>query len=315
MFNEHTPVTELVPIFRGPPKHFPDGWLHWTNVRDALIFLLEEKIKNCPPYPEGMYSGRGIVSSVNAKPGLSSGKNLAHGYFPGAWCMVKELRRLGCNLPVAFTYMGDQELDPFLIALVKKHLNAECIDLHECNKTDPMRILAGWESKVYGIIQAPFEQVLYLDADCLPIENPEFLFDSPQLKFHGAILWPDMPPYDRTEWLRNECWTNVGLEPRTDYVDAESGQLIIDKRRWHEELIAVRQLNETSDHVYRYVFGDKSTFVLGSAKVQHMLGKNGHAMPSTMCTWDGANIRHYGFNQSLLFQQTYSLFLLKFLLL
>lgn len=30
-----------------------------------------------------------------------------------------------------------------------------------------------------------------LDADCVPVRNPEFLFETLQFKESGALLWPD----------------------------------------------------------------------------------------------------------------------------
>ena len=91
------------------PRQAP--WPHelgqsWDNVRDAHLLLIDEAIAAIPPYPEERFKGRGIVVGVNAKPGMSSGKNLDHGYFPGAWVLVQELRRQGCTLPITFAHLG-----------------------------------------------------------------------------------------------------------------------------------------------------------------------------------------------------------------
>src|SRR5262249_33728210 len=146
------------------------------------------------PYPEGRYAGRGIVTCVNAKPGLSSGKDLPHGYFPGAWVLVKELRRLGCTLPVTFAHLGPLEWDPQLTRLVRP-LGVEVLDLREVERHDPMRILAGWETKVYAIQHAPYEEVLFLDADNVPARDPSFLFEESAYREAGSVFWPDLPPF------------------------------------------------------------------------------------------------------------------------
>lgn len=259
-------------IKKSPPGPWPQGWAGWENVREAHVLLLNEFIKDIPPYPEGRYKGRGVVSSVNAKPGWSSGKNLNHGYFPGAYVMVNELRRLGCELPVTFAHLGPMEWDHNLSRIVSP-LGVDVIDLRERNKAEPMRILAGWESKVYSILQAPYEQVLFLDADNIPLKDPTYLFDSPHLKHYGAILWPDVPPYDRDEWLPPAVWLNMGL-PVGDTQAAESGQLLIDKRACWRELMVCKWLNEHSDYVYNWLFGDKDTFVMAWHKIHHT--NNGH---------------------------------------
>lgn len=296
-----TSVSDMAELLRQPASPWPDGWAGWKNTQQAHIKILEETIRTCPPYPEGKYRGRGIVISVNAKPGWSSGKNLPNGYFPGAWVVVNELRRLGCTLPIVFAYIGDLELDPKLVKLVEP-LGVECMDLQRLTESDPMRILGGWESKVYALYHAPFEQVIYMDADCFPVRSPELLFDSPQFKHTGAIFWPDLPPYDRPEWLPAIVWENIGVPPNPDYVDFESGQLAIDKRKCWKEFVAARHINEHSDWYYKFVFGDKSTFHLAWAKCQDMGINRGWAIPKTPAGWNGKHIEQHDFGGQVLFQ-------------
>lgn len=278
---EDTPLKDMVEVLRsGPPGPWPADWTKWDVTQKAHIELLHETMRDTPAYPEGRWSGRGIVISVNAKPGHSSGKDLPHGYFPGAWIVVKELRRLGCELPILFTHMGKLEWDSELTKLVEP-LGVKVLDLEKPDDYwKPMRILAGWESKIDAVCRCPFEEVLYLDADSIPLRNPDEIFDSPHLKHYGAILFPDVPPHDRNEWLPKEVWYNMGMEPNPDVVDAETGQFFIHKRTWWRELNVCRFLNEHSDFVYKWVFGDKSTFIIASHKIyQHDLLLEGLAAP------------------------------------
>lgn len=265
---ERTSVADMADILKnGPPGPWPAGWAAWDNTRLAHIRLMYGCMEETPEYPEGQWSGRGIVISVNAKPGHSSGKYLAHGYFPGAWVVVKELRRLGCTLPIVFAHLGAQEWDANLTKLVEP-LGVTILDL---SKPDPywkpMRILAGWESKIDAICRCPFEEVIYLDADCIPLKDPSYLFDWSQLKYYGCILWPDVPPQDRAIWLPKEVWANIDMEDNSGITDAESGQLVIHKKLWWKELNLCRWFNEHSDWFFRFVFGDKSTFLLSPMRV------------------------------------------------
>lgn len=289
---------EMADLIRNaPPGPWPSEWAKWDCTRDAFLLLIEEAIAKIPPFPEGRYQGRGIVISVNAKPGMSSGKHLPQGYFPGAWVLVRELRRLGCRLPIVFTHLGDLEWDYALTDLVRP-LGVEVIDLRRCEKADPNppRILAGWESKVYGILQSPFEQVLYLDADNLPLSDPSFLFDSTQFRFFGSVFWPDVPPYDRAEWLPECVWRNVGLTYR-DEVDFETGQFLIDLRKCWRETWLTWWINQHSDYFYQFVFGDKSTFHLAWAR----LGTN-WAIPQRGPGGNQASLFQHDFAGNVLFQ-------------
>jgi hypothetical protein len=278
----------------GPVGPFPEGWAGWDNVRRAHIRLLEQAIDGCPPYPKGRYHGCGIVTCVSAKPGWSSGKNLPQGYFPGAWVLVNELRRLGCDLPITFAHLCAAEWDPQLTRLVRP-LGVDVLDLQQAARRDPMRILAGWETKIFAIQQSPYEEVMFLDADNVPIRNPAFLFDDPHYQDTGALFWPDLPPYDRPEWVPAVVWNNIGIGPRNT-VDFESGQLVVDKRRCWKELTATRHINEHSDWYYQFVFGDKSTFHLAWAKCGTRW-----SMPETPAGWLERSILQHDFEGRVLF--------------
>jgi hypothetical protein len=294
-------ATEMAALIKAvPPGPWPGGWSGWDCTRDAMIGLLDEAVREIPPYTKGYCEGRGVVISVNAKPGRSSGKHLPQGYFPGAWCAVQELRRHGCELPITFAHMGLLEWDDRLTELVAP-LGVTVMDLHRIENNDPVlkrrpRILAGWESKCYSVVHAPYKEVLYLDADNFPLRDPSFLFDSQQYRYHGAVFWPDVPPYDREEWLPECVWKNIGLEYR-DEVDFESGQFLINKEKCWRELMITQWINEHSDYFYKFVFGDKSTFHLAWAK----LGSN-WAIPLRGPGGNPASLVQHGFSGAELFQ-------------
>ncbi len=284
-------------IQRAPPGPWHGDWAKWDCTRDAILLMLDDYIANMRPYPLDKYSGRGIVVSVNAKPGHSSGKHLPQGYFPGAWVLIKELRRLGCTLPVTFAYLGALEWDDKLTRLMKP-LGVDCIDLRDIETRDPNppRILAGWESKAYSILHSPYKEVMYLDADNIPQHDPTFLFDSSQYKYYGSVFWPDVPPYDRQQWLPACVWTNVGLSYR-DEIDFESGQMLIHKEKCWKELLLAMWMNEHSDYFYRFIFGDKSTFHLAWAR----LGTN-WAMPQRGAGGNQGSLFQHDFEGRVLFQ-------------
>ena len=140
-----------------------------------------------PPVPAA-FSGRGIILCGG---GLR--------YFPGVWITLKMLRRLGCTLPVEIWHLGKKECEPRMRELTDP-LGARWVDAEEVRQRHPARCLAGWELKAYALLHSPFKEVLLLDADNLPVINPEFLFDTPEFKRTGAILWPDqvdLLPSDR----------------------------------------------------------------------------------------------------------------------
>lgn len=173
--------------------------------------ISEEFIQGILPYP-GNFHGKGIVI-------CGGGVR----YFTNAWVCINMLRRLGCQLPVEFWYLGHREMSNDMISLVQP-LNVRCVDGLEVRKTKPARILNGWELKPYAIINCLFKEVLYLDADNVPVVNPEFLFGTREYQETGAIFWPD---YNRLAQSR-AIWAICGIEYR-DEPEIESGQIVLNK--------------------------------------------------------------------------------------
>lgn len=294
--NSDQSVEEMMDMIRYcPPGPWPEGWVSWGNVHEAHKRLLEEFILKIQPYPANRFKpGRCILSCVTAKPGWSSGKVLQHGYLPAAWVLINELRRFGCKLPIYFAHLGQIEWSPRLTELVEP-LGVKMIDLRSIERRYPARVLAGWETKAYAIEHCPYEEVMFLDADNVPIRDPSYLFDEPLYQEHGAMFWPDLPPHDRREWLPSLVWDSVGLEydARPDF---ESGQMLVNKRKHWKALQITRWINDHSDRFYKIVFGDKSTFRLGWAKA----GSN-YAIPRGP-GWNGGAILQHDLQGRLLFE-------------
>lgn len=265
-----TPTTaeDWLRAVRCGPGPRPPKWQDIPAVREAHARLLAAEVEAVHQgrraYPGG-FEGDGIVQCVSAKPGFSSGKTLAQGYLPAAWVGVRELRRLGCTLPVCWYHLGPVEWDPWLTRLAEDTLGVRVYDLLDIDARSkrPWRILNGWESKAAAILASPFKRVLFLDADCHPMVNAAEAFGWREFEEAGAVLWPDCAPVIRDAWIPEAAWRTAGLsEPPA--VACESGQLLLDKERCWGALQVTRHMNEHSDFWYApgFLFGDKDTFWL-----------------------------------------------------
>lgn len=99
----------------------------------------------------------------------------------------------------------------------------------------------GYSFKVYALVYVTtFDDVLMLDSDNLPLQNPEGLFSSPQYLTNGNSFWPDWWQRSRTEPIPHSLdvdpfayntfglpapWED-GAEPMTA---TESGMLMLDR--------------------------------------------------------------------------------------
>jgi len=203
-----------------------------------------------PPPPLPPFSGRGI---------LICGGGLR--YFPGAWLAVRMLRHLGCNLPIEIWHLGEAECDARMRQLTEP-LGVTWVDGEKLRAQHPARRLGGWELKPYAILHSRFQEVLLLDADNLPIVNPESFFEWPEYRETGAVLWPDQHKTAASAAF----WRVAGLPPR-EAPEVESGQLLIHKSRCWRVLQLCWWLNDHADFFYPITTGDKGTFPMAFQKL------------------------------------------------
>ena len=246
------------------------GLLHeaLTGSLDQLKADLAAAADSEPPYPEDRFEGRGIVI-------CAGGARL----FTCAWITIALLRRhLKCDLPIEVWHLGPQEMGPAMRGLLEE-LGAHTVDALEVARRHPVTVLGGWELKPYAVMHSRFREVLLLDADNVPIQHPGFLFETPEYVESGALFWPDIVRLSRD----NEVWAVGGLDYR-DMPSFESGQLVIDKSRCWSALGLTHWINQRSDEFYRFLHGDKDTFLLAWLK----LGRPFHLVRHQPKLLDGA---------------------------
>jgi hypothetical protein len=223
--------------------------------------------------PEGQFAGRGIV--------INAGRPK---YAVGAYVLIRMLRELGCTLPIEVWYLGEAERNRAWEELVAP-LAVRCIDAYEVRKQHPHARLNGFESKPYAIQWSRFAEVLYLDADNVPVRDPTFLFDTPQYAQCGAIFWPD---YHRLSRNR-AAWRVFGNVPYRDEPEVESGQVVIDKAHCWRALTFANWCGERSAFFFNHVYGDKELFHLCWRKLgqEYAMPTRGiHTLSGTMCQHD-----------------------------
>lgn len=235
-------------------------------------------------YPDS-FDGRGIVTC---------GGGIKYGAC--TWVLVKLLRYLGCQSPIEVWCRNDDEFDPAWIDLMEP-LGVRCVNAQDVLQRYPHRRLGGWELKPYAIQHSRFREVLFLDADNVPVVDPTFLFDTPEYKTTGTLFWPDPEQlHTGPESLR---WKIFGVTYRAS-PDQESGQLLVDKKRCWHALSLCNWYNEHSDFYYRHVYGDKETFRFAWQRVEQPICWMPYptdAMPFTLL--------HYGAARQPLFQHRF----------
>ena len=214
-------------------------------------------------------SSRGIVFCV-ADPLMVS-----------AFAAIRTLRSKGCTLPIELWYLPDELTED--TRLLKELLT------HDTGKGAAGPTTTGgirlrpipvarrdlcheqgsgkcFNVKVYAVYHSSFSSVMLLDTDNFAIDDPTYLFESPEFRNTGAIFWPDFwSPGNSIFNVGNTSmvWELTGV-PFVDMHEQESGQLLVDRRR-HARALDVLMFYATPDNIlYRYgpVYGDKDLFRL-----------------------------------------------------
>jgi len=203
-----------------------------------------------PPQPD-MIDGRCVVI-----PGGGAR------YFPSAWVTIRMLRELGCRLPIELWHVGPEEVDCEIRSILEP-LDVCCVDATAIAERHPARFLGGWPLKAFALLHTRHRQVLLLDADNLPLADPTPMFNWPQFRSSGAVMWPDT-----SNWrVEDPIWSLTGVRHRIE-PEVESGQLLVDRKRcWEPIALAAWMNNQHADFWYDYVYGDKDTFPLAWRKL------------------------------------------------
>jgi alpha 1,2-mannosyltransferase len=243
--------------------------------------LLEFRV-SIPPYLNS-FSGKGIVLCAG---GIT--------YFTCAWILIKNLRRIGCDLPIELWYYEGELTEDLIFELQK--FNVRCQDFRDFGYSE----ISGYMMKPIAILESSFKEVLFLDADNNCISDPSYLFDFDEYKQHGTIFWPDFWKTSST----NPIWQIVNSHQYDTY-EQESGQIVINKEKCWEPLNVCCYLNRNNDIYYKLLWGDKDTFKfawLFCRSSYYMIG-----IPAAICGYIdkgeflGITIVQYDFNEKILF--------------
>lgn len=240
----------MTKINDGPAKEIVSGFTAANSAARIAAYVDQELPRH--PYPKDQFAGRGVVMVAG---GLK--------YGVCAYVAIRALRHVGCQLPIDVWYRGEAERQPVLEELTAPY-DVSWIDAFAVRDAGrPHARLNGWETKPFAIQWCRFEEILFVDADNVTVRDPTYLFDSPEYRETGTVLWPD---YARMAPSR-EAWDVFGLRDYARQIGTgercvESGQVLVNKCRAWPALCLANWLGERSAFYFRYVYGDKELFHL-----------------------------------------------------
>ena len=228
---------------------------------DKLLEPLQQKhhgfvqnIRNILPYRPYIPKSRGIVSSAGGD------------YIPTFMVSLRVIRARGLTLPVELILKDLTEYEPYACKVALPALNAKCVVLTEALGVESIDI-AHFQLKSFAILFSSFEEVVWMDSDCLIINDPAVALDSKPFTETGYVLWPDY--WANTASPLYYTISRQQEPPMTARQSTDSSIILVSKKTHLSSLILACYYNyHGPSHYYRLLGqgqpggdGDKNTFL------------------------------------------------------
>jgi hypothetical protein len=213
-------------------------------------------------------------------------------YFVNAYINIRVIREThGCHIPIEFFFPGPDSIPASAVEYMERtFINLRMVDVYSLpdmqlgSKTPDVspKLKKGYPLKAFSVLLSSFKEVLFIDSDSFPVEDPEIAFHFPQYLDSGALFWSDMCNYATIQpkaydvldlarplnlvmlrdneplRVRHECLSKN--EPQ----EWETGQFVVDKARAWKGLMMTVFINwHSSFFMTKLIHGDKSTLKLG----------------------------------------------------
>ncbi|KAL2017326.1 hypothetical protein VTK56DRAFT_2299 [Thermocarpiscus australiensis] len=213
--------------------------------------------------------------------------------FGQAVTLVLMTRQAGSRLPIEIVLDSSSPWVDSVCANVMPGFNATCLYLEDM--WEGMHPLVPkfqrFQWKFISIIASTFQNVLFLDADCLPVLNPDPIFAKGAEPFTSAgfITWPDFWTPSASP-LFYKIAGDIDVPPLTARTTSESGVMVYDKARHADTLLLAAYYNYNGpDHYYAMLTqhgpgeGDKETFFQAALVLEALTREKGAYEPPK--TW------------------------------
>lgn len=220
--------------------------------------------------------------------------------FGQAVSLVLLTRQAGSQLPIQIVLDSTAPWVDFLCENEMPRHNATCLYISSMwTKLNPfITRLQRFQWKSIALVASIFQNVLFLDADCFPVFNPDSIFEKGAEPFTSAgfITWPDFWASTASS-LFYKIAGEVEVPPLTARATSESGVMVYDKARHADTLLLGVYYNYNGPARYYTMLtqhgpgeGDKETF-FQAALVLDALREKGVYSPPTEWMKPGVGVK------------------------
>jgi alpha 1,2-mannosyltransferase len=174
--------------------------------------------------------------------------------------ILRQLVKLQSTIAIEVHYWDDEMTEASQKELSAMYQHISFNDLskgHNIIKVKKDGYWINYQLKTAALINSKFAEPLLLDSDNVPVIDPATLYDSKAYQEYHTVFWPDIA---RTR-PQNPAWAITNTPGRMTEYAQESGQLLVDKRRyWYHLQLASWLNNEHGDYYNKFLLGDKDMF-------------------------------------------------------
>ena len=211
-------------------------------------------------------------------------------YLKSAWVTIRMVRHFGCELPIELwllpwetvTAAERSAIEAYGVT-VRTLDPGYCVDEKIAAKAWRKPIyLGGWQSKIQAVLQSSFREVIYLDADCYPVEAGwlDKLTETGEATFLGDIVESNV--------LLTDAACEAFRVPHGVPVDSGAFYVSKDSTAWCDIVAAING-PEMVRHVYGDIlYGDKDSWWIA----HHLAGVPYRILPRGKTLAGGTGIRH-----------------------
>lgn len=204
--------------------------------------------------------------------------------------LVLMARRAGSRLPIQIILDSSSPWVDLVCSETMPRFNATCVSLPEmwAGIDLPEEKMMRFQWKYLSIIASTFQNVLFLDADCLLVRNPDPIFEPGSEPFTSAgfITWPDFWA-STTSPRFYKIAGNLEIPSVTSRATSESGMMVYDKSRHADTLLLAAYYNYNGPkHYYAMLCqhgageGDKETFFHAALVLEGLRGRGVYKQPT-----------------------------------
>lgn len=212
--------------------------------------LFNEWCSNIPPYDPDKSQGQGIVTCCGSREDIKI----------ATYVLLRLLQYYDIELPVEI-WQFDFEEDSWWTSLFES-LGATVKSTSKEPQSYNTKQIIGWVLKTKALIESGFEDILFLDADVIPLQNPLWMIDFMK-KNDLDVFFPGVRLFQQHAGQKKGFGAIrhiTGTLPRYLF---ETGEIALNKRRAWYAINNARFFDVYADFFYRYIRGDKDSMLMG----------------------------------------------------